>query len=64
MWKKITDEHPPTGKVIKTKIDDGQFVRNEADLVFDHNLWWVPDQSMYVYYTPTHWWDWTKKTEQ
>lgn len=57
MWTKITDEHPPKGKVVKTKIDDENGVRNEQDLLFDNNLWWLPDKSMYVYYTPTHWWN-------
>lgn len=56
MWKKITDEQPPKGVVIKTKIDDENGLRNEQELVFDNNLWWFPDRSMYVYYTPTHWW--------
>jgi hypothetical protein len=58
MWKKITDEQPPKGKVIKTKVEDENGVRNEQELVFDNNLWWFPDRSMYVYYTPTHWWCW------
>jgi len=55
-WKKITDEHPPTKRVIKTKVSDSNGDRNEQELIFDRNLWWLPDMSMYVYYTPTHWW--------
>jgi hypothetical protein len=27
----------------------------EHELVFWHNLWFVPDKSMYVYYTPVFW---------
>lgn len=56
-WKKITDEHPPTKKVLKTKIvaEDGS-ERMEQELILDNGLWWLPDKSMYVYYTPTHWW--------
>jgi len=57
MWKKITEENPPEKKVLKTKIDDENGVRNEQELINDGNLWWTPDHKMYVYYTPTHWWD-------
>lgn len=55
-WKLISEEQPPSGKVLKTKVDDGNSVRNEQELVLDGKLWWFPDKSMYVYYTPTHWW--------
>lgn len=55
-WKKITDEHPPTKRVIKTKISDENGDRNEKELILDNKLWWLPDMSMYVYYAPTHWW--------
>lgn len=56
MWKLIETETPPKGKLIKTKIDDDNGVRNEAYLKWDGKLWWLSDGSMYVYYTPTHWW--------
>lgn len=55
-WKKITEEHPPTKRVIKTKISDKSGDRNEQELIYDSGLWWFPDKSMCVYYTPTHWW--------
>ena len=58
MWKLITEENPPKGRVLKTKIDDANGVRNEQELKWDGKLWWMPDGSMYVYYTPTHWWCW------
>lgn len=58
MWKLITEENPPKGRVIKTKIDDANGVRSEQELKWDGKLWWIPDGSMYVYYTPTHWWCW------
>ena len=54
MWKKVTEEHPPKNKVMMTKIEDENGTRNE-ELKFDGKLWWLPDGSMYVYYTPTHW---------
>jgi hypothetical protein len=55
-WKLITEENPPKGKVINTKVDDTNGVRNEQELKWDGKLWWTPDGAMYVYYTPTHWW--------
>lgn len=46
---------PPEGIPVLTKIHDLKGVRNEQVLVYKGNLWWFPDMSMYVYYTPTHW---------
>ena len=57
-WVKISDEHPPVGRVLNTKISDESGDRNEQELIFKDNLWWLPDMSMYVYYRPTHWWNW------
>lgn len=45
----------PDGEIIETKIDDGKGVRNIRKLKRSGSLWWFPDGSMYVYYTPTHW---------
>ena len=45
----------PEGVTVLTKIDDGQGVRNNGLLRGSGNLWFMPDGSMYVYYTPTHW---------
>jgi hypothetical protein len=45
----------PHGRVVETKIDDEHGPRNHAYLKRDVRLWFVPDGSMYVYYTPTHW---------
>lgn len=58
MWKLITKESPPKNMVVKTKIDDANGVRNEQELKWDGKFWWLPDGSMYVYYTPTHWRCW------
>jgi hypothetical protein len=55
-WKKITEEQPPKGRVLKTKIDDENGTRNEQYLILEGNLWWTTDMKMYVYYRPTHWW--------
>ena len=46
----------PEKVIIWTRIqDEFGFSRNEQQLLKDGNLWWTPDKSMYVYYTPTHW---------
>lgn len=45
----------PEDAEVMTKIDDEDGVRNEQTLRKRGNLWWYPDGSMYVYYTPTHW---------
>lgn len=46
---------PPEGQIVFTVIDDDKGRRNEQLLNRGGNLWFVPDGSMYVYYTPTHW---------
>lgn len=57
MWKLITGNSPSQKVLVKTKIDDYNGVRNEQNLIRDGKLWWTSDHKMYVYYTPTHWWD-------
>ena len=54
-WIRCKDQMPPQNLRVETKIDDEKGVRNEADLVFQRRLWWMPDMSMYIYYCPTHW---------
>ena len=39
-WIKVTDQKPPEGKIVKTKIDDEKGVRNEQNLIYKSNLWW------------------------
>lgn len=56
-WIRIVDKFPPRGLVLETKIDDGHGgERNVQELKLHSwgNLWWFPDDSMYVYYRPTH----------
>jgi hypothetical protein len=55
VWIKCLDRLPPEGVSVLTKIDDADGERNEQRLKRRKNLWWFPDESMYVYYTPTHW---------
>jgi hypothetical protein len=54
-WIPAAERLPPEGAVVATKIDDGTGVRNEQPLKRVGRLWFFPDGSMYVYYTPTHW---------
>lgn len=55
-WEPI--DTMPRGSVALTKVDDAGGVRNVQELKRskDNALFWHPDGSMYVYYTPTHWW--------
>lgn len=54
-WTPTNKTLPPNGLIVETKIDDGKGVRNRTTLKRNNNLWFLPDGSMYVYYTPTHW---------
>lgn len=56
-WTKVSDALPTPGVPVETKIDDTNGIRNEQMLMQtgSNRLWWLPDGSMYVYYTPTHW---------
>lgn len=44
----------PESKVVETKIHDADGERNVQMLVRKGRLWFMPDMSMYVYFTPTH----------
>lgn len=52
-WSDISTA--PEGKVVMTRINDKDGIRNEQELKRKGNLWWLPDDSMYIYYTPTEW---------
>lgn len=52
-WQSI--DTAPERTEVETKIDDGNGCRNEQRLRRQGRLWFFPDMSMYVYYTPTHW---------
>lgn len=55
MWKSAS--LCPDGKRVLTKIDDGKGERNVGHLTKRGRLWFTngPNE-MYVYYTPTHFW--------
>lgn len=61
MWIKIEDQLPPLDKVVHTRINDENGIRNESELkrcqnsTGTRNLYYLPDGSMYVYYKPTEW---------
>ena len=50
-----TIESAPAEQLVWTKIHDADGERNVAKLYREGRLWFLPDKSMYVYYTPTHW---------
>jgi hypothetical protein len=52
-WKPI--DSAPDGVEVETMISDTNGQRNVAPLIRQGRLWFIPDKSMYVYYTPTHW---------
>jgi len=59
-WQDISTA--PEGVEIMTKIDDQLGERNVQSLIKrtripgqTRPMFWYPDGSMYVYYTPTHW---------
>ena len=54
-WIRTTDSLPPDRTEVWTKLDDKLGVRNVQTLRRRGNLWFHPDDSMYVYFTPTHW---------
>jgi hypothetical protein len=54
-WISIIDRLPKEGVEVLTKIDNEKGCRNITTLRRQGNLWFFPDMSMYVYYTPTHW---------
>lgn len=54
-WQLVFGDKPSEGVVVDTKIDDKDGVRNEQPLKRCGSLWFIPDDSFYVYYAPTHW---------
>jgi hypothetical protein len=54
-WIDRRHQLPPDGVTVETKIDDAKGCRNVQPLKRRGNLWFFEDESMYVYYVPTHW---------
>lgn len=51
MWTLTENELPPEGVVVETISESGQ----QQKLKRQGRLWFFPDASMYVYYTPRMW---------
>jgi hypothetical protein len=49
-WIHTSEQLPPEGQPVT--VMNGP---NEQTLIFDQGLWWLPDRSMYVYFTPKVW---------
>ncbi len=54
-WIACSQVLPANGVEVETKVHDSDGERNVQTLVRKGRLWFIPDMSMYVYYTPTHW---------
>ena len=58
-WKTI--DSAPLNRVVDTMISDDDGERNHQPLIASQRdsinrvMWFIPDRSMYVYHTPTHW---------
>lgn len=50
-WHTPRELLPEDGEVIET-CDSGGNIRK---LLYQKRMWWLPDGSMYVYYSPTKW---------
>lgn len=48
-WYSVTECPPPEGMLVVVRNNNG------ARLKHSGGLWFVPDGSMYVYYTPAWW---------
>lgn len=58
-WRPI--ESMPRGTIAWTKVEDADGESSKRELkrfggARDNKLFFTPDGSTYVYYTPTHWW--------
>ena len=51
-YTRCSDQLPPDGEEVHTKLDDEKGCRNEATLYRRGGLWYIPSGEMYVYYQP------------
>lgn len=54
-WIPTSERLPDDREIVETKVHDDRGCRNTQPLKRNGRLWFFPDGSMYVYYTPTHW---------
>ena len=50
-WTLTANELPPEKELVETLSPNGL----AQDLKYYHGLWWLPDMSLYIYYTPQFW---------
>lgn len=48
-WHRTSLALPKEGQLVEVPNNGG------TRLVYSSGLWWFPDRSMYVYYTPEYW---------
>lgn len=48
-WRSAADDPPPEGVVVQVQNNDGALLKRSG------RLWFLPDGSMYVYYSPEFW---------
>lgn len=49
VWNRTDSLLPANGQPVEVPNNGGTL------LVYESGLWWFPDFSMYVYYTPEYW---------
>lgn len=54
-WVKVSEIPPPENLIVDTKLDDQYGDRLHQKLKRKGRLFFFEDDSIYVYYTPTHW---------
>lgn len=50
-WTPVAQTLPPDDTAAEVITPGG----DQRPLVYDRGLWWLPDKSMYCYFTPTFW---------
>ena len=51
-WVPVTFDSPRPGVVVEVQNNGGALLKRHRE---GGSLWFLPDGSMYVYYTPTYW---------
>jgi hypothetical protein len=51
MWYETRKQLPPEGVLLDVITESN----DERQLIFEHNLFWLPNKEMYVYFTPKLW---------
>lgn len=50
-WSKVSETLPPDDAAVEVITPGG----DQRTLIYDRGLWWLPDKSMYCYFTPMFW---------